>query len=453
MGTQIRNIFTELGVALSLMLACLPLGGCETARTILGTDKEEPPIPGKRISVLALEKSLEPDPDSVALIIELPRPKTNPEWTQIGGSASHSMEHPAADGNLSKVWSIGFGKGETADNPLLADPIVVKQMLFTLDAESNLSAIKLGAVEAVWKKALIPQGEEMEGSIGGGLAYYQDTLYVTTAYGYILALNPENGGVYWWKNLGTPLRGAPVASDGRIFVLSLDNHLHVLSHSDGATLWEHRGIVESAGLLGTAAVAVSKDIVVVPYSSGELYAMRVENGRIVWSDSLIFQGRLGADTSLSDIDASPVIVDNTVYAGSNSGRLVAIDLRTGAQLWEQEIASSKTPWAAGNYLFVMTTGNDLVCLHRITGKIHWISPMPKFDDPTDRKSRLVWTRPLLAGDRLIIANNFGEIRAISPYSGKILGQISLGVGIKISPIVARGTVYILTDEAEAIALR
>ena len=103
----------------------------------------------------------------------------------------------------------------------------------------------------------------------------------------------------------------------------------MLSHSDGSTLWEHQGIVESAGLLGTAAVAVSKDIVVVPYSSGELYAMRVENGRIAWSYSLFFQGRLVADTPLSDIDASPVIINNTVYAGSNSGRLVAIDLRTG----------------------------------------------------------------------------------------------------------------------------
>ena len=139
-------------------MACLPLGGCETARTILGTDKEPPPIPGKRISVLALEKSLEPDPESVAVIIELPRPKNNPEWAQTGGSATHSMEHPAADGSLSKVWSIRFGKGETKNNPLLAGPIVVKQMLFTLDAESNLSAIKLCATGAVWKKALIPQG-------------------------------------------------------------------------------------------------------------------------------------------------------------------------------------------------------------------------------------------------------------------------------------------------------
>ncbi len=453
MGTQIRNTFKELCVALGLILACLPLAGCDTARTILGTDKEPPPIPGKRVSVLALEKSLEPDPDSVALTIRLPRPKNNVEWAQKGGSATHSVGHPAADGSLSKVWSIRFGKGETENNPLLASPIVVNQMIFALDSESNLSAIKLGAAEATWKKALVPKGEEIEESVGGGLAYYQDTLYVTTAYGYILALNPENGGVYWWKSLGTPIRGAPVASDGRIFVLSVDNQLHVLSHSDGSTLWEHQGIAENAGLLGTAAVAVSKSIVVVPYSSGELYAMRVENGRVIWSDSLIFQGRLGADTPLSDIDASPVIVDNTVYAGSNSGRLVAIDLRTGSTLWEQEIASSKTAWVAGNYLFLTTTGNDLVCLHRITGKIHWISPLPNFSDQTDRKSNLAWTRPLLAGDRLIIANNFGEVRAISPYSGKILGQISLEAGIRISPIVARGTVYILTGEAEAIALR
>ncbi|MEE2694284.1 MAG: PQQ-binding-like beta-propeller repeat protein [Pseudomonadota bacterium] len=453
MGTQIRTTLKALCVNVGLLLGCLPLVGCETARTILGTDKEPPPIPGKRISVLALEKSLEPDPESSALTIKLPRPTSNLQWAQTGGSATHSMGHPAADGSLARVWSIRFGKGETENNPLLAGPIVVNQMMFTLDAESNLSAIKLGAPKATWKKALVPKGEEMEGSVGGGLAYYQDTLYVTTAYGFVLGLNPENGGVYWWKNLGAPIRGAPVASDGRIFVLSVDNHLHVLSHSNGSTLWEHQGIIENAGLLGTAAVAISKNIVVVPYSSGELYAMRVENGRVVWSDSLIFQDRLGADTPLSDIDASPVIVDNTVYAGSNSGRLAAIDLRTGLPLWDQEIASSQTPWAAGDYLFVTTTENDLVCLNRITGKIHWISPMPKFSDPSDSKGRLVWTRPLLAGDRLITANNLGEMRAISPYSGKVLGQISLGAGVRISPIVARGTVYVVTGEAEAIALR
>jgi outer membrane protein assembly factor BamB len=326
-------------------------------------------------------------------------------------------------------------------------------MIFALDGESNLSAIKLGSSDPEWKKTLVPRGEEIEGSVGGGLAYDRDTLYATTAYGYIFALNPENGGVYWWRDFGVPIRGAPIVSDGRIFFLSIDNRLHVLNHVDGSTLWQHQGIEEKAGLLGTASVAVSKDMAVVPYSSGELYAMRVENGRIVWSESLIYHGRLGAETPLSDIDASPVIAGDTVYAGSNSGRLVAIDLRTGSPLWEQEIASSTTSWVVGNYLFVVTTGNDLICLQRMNGKIHWITSLPKFLDPKDEKKTIVWTRPLLAGDRLILANNHGEVQAISPYSGKILGSISVKGGVRVSPIIARGTVYLLTTEAEVIALR
>ena len=130
-------------------------------------------------------------------------------------------------------------------------------MLFAMDARSHVSAIELGATAPTWKKLLVPDGEEAEGSVGGGLAYDQDTLYAATAYGYVLALNPQNGGVYWWKNIGAPIRGAPIVADGRVFVLSIDNTLHVLSHKDGALLWKHQGIEENAGLLGTASVAVS----------------------------------------------------------------------------------------------------------------------------------------------------------------------------------------------------
>ena len=453
MGTSIRSCLQGRKLIFTLVACWVVLSGCETAKTIIGSAPEPPPIPGKRISVLALEKSLKPDPDLVDDPIRLPRPRENVAWPQIGGSPSHAMGHLAADGSLSTVWSIRIGKSETENNPILANPVIVDQTMFALDARSNLSAIKLGSTNPVWKKTLVPSGEETEGSVGGGLAFDQGTLYATTAYGYVFALNPENGGVYWWKRIGIPVRGAPVVSGGRIFLLSIDNKLHVLNHADGSILWQHQGIEEKAGLLGTASVAVSKNMVIVPYSSGELYAMRVENGRVVWSDSLIYQGRLGADAPLSDIDASPVIADNRVYAGSNSGRLVAIDLRTGSPLWEKEIATSTTSWVAGNYLFVVTTGNDLICLQRINGKIHWITSLPKFLDPKDRKTPIVWTRPVLAGDRLIIANNHGEVRAISPYSGEILGSISVNGGVRVSPIIARGTVYLLTAEAEAIALQ
>ena len=51
-------------------------------------------------------------------------------------------------------------------------------------------------------------------------------------------------------------------------------------------LWSHNGIPETAGLLGGASPAVEGEIVIVAYTSGELFALRVENGRAVWSDNL-----------------------------------------------------------------------------------------------------------------------------------------------------------------------
>ena len=278
-------------------------------------------------------------------------------------------------------------------------------MLFAIDSKNVVSATDLEKKKTIWRASLIPKGENEEGALGGGLAYNEETLYVTTSFGYVLALNPENGGVYWWRRLGVPIRSATTVVDGRVFVLSVDNQVYALSFRDGTTLWNHAGVSESAGVLGSATPAVSGDLVIVPYSSGELFAMRVENGRIAWSDSLIFQGRLGASTVLSDIDASPVIEGNVVYSVSNSGRLVAIDARSGTIIWDQEISSTSTPWLAGDYLYLMTTDNNLVCIRRSDGRIRWVQPVPAYVKPEDQEKPIVWTRPILVGNRLIIGSS------------------------------------------------
>ena len=191
----------------------------------------------------------------------------------------------------------------------------------------------------------------------------------------------------------------------------------------------------------------------VPYSSGELFAMRAENGRVAWSDLLTFQGRLASNTILNDIDASPVVNGNVVYSISHSGRLVAIDIRSGVRIWEQEIGGTSTPWLVGDYLYIMTTTNSLVCIQTIDGRIRWVQSVPVYLDPEDQEELIIWTRPILLGDRLIIASNHGEVRAVSPYTGRMLGIINLRNGVRVSPIVANGTLYILTTDAKVLALR
>jgi outer membrane protein assembly factor BamB len=299
---------------------------------------------------------------------------------------------------------------------------------------------------------LTPEDED-EGVIGGGVGIDNGVVYATTGYGFVHAMSLENGKEIWRRRIGTPIRGAPTVIDGRVFVITYDNQFHALSAADGRTLWSHAGIPEDAGLIGAPSPAVGGGLVVVPYSSGELFALRLENGRTVWGDQLIRTRRLAPLSAMNEIRGSPVIDRGLVLAISFSGRIAAIDLRSGRRLWDRDIAGLETPWVAGDFIFLVTTQAEVVCLERESGRIRWVAQLPRYEDEEEREDPIQWSGPVLVSDRLVLVSSEGYAVAMSPYSGRLLGRIELPEGVLIPPVVADGSIYILTDDGELIALR
>ena len=119
--------------------------------------------------------------------------------------------------------------------------------------------------------------------------------------------------------------------------------------------------------------------VVVPYSSGEIFALRVENGRVIWSDNLAALRGLNQISSLADIRGRPVIDRGLVLAISHSGRMVAIDQRTGGRAWDRDIGGVEMPWVAGDFIYLVTNESELVGLTRRGGRVRWIRPLPRFE--------------------------------------------------------------------------
>jgi outer membrane protein assembly factor BamB len=411
----------------------------------------DPPLPGERISIMSLQSVLKADPALADLDVRLPRPYVNAEWPQTGGHATHAMHHLAVSNDPRQVWRAGIGSGSDDIEHLSAVPIHAQGMVFALDARSNISAWDGGTGEHYWRYNLTPTDEE-GGALGGGLAFDNKVLYVTTGYGDVMALEPDTGAVIWSRSIGSPLRGAPTVDRGRVFVVSIDNKLSALDASDGSTVWQHVGIAESAGLIGSASPAVQGDLVIAAYSSGELFALRRSNGRVAWADSLSGRGRSTALAQLGDITGSPVIDRGRVYAVSHGGRMVAIDLRSGVRIWDQAISSVNTPWIAGDFVFVTTVESQVIALSRRDGRVRWVRKLVRHVDE-DRQELVSWTGPVLVGDRLITVSSQGIALAISPYTGKVIGQIELPDPVSLTPIVADQTLYFLTDEAELLAFR
>jgi outer membrane protein assembly factor BamB len=226
-----------------------------------------------------------------------------------------------------------------------------------------------------------------------------------------------------------------------------------MSTTDGARIWEHQGITEVASLLGGAAPAVAGSTVLVPYSSGQLFALRVETGRVVWLENLSSLRALDAISRLSDIRGNPVIDGDIAFAVSHSGRMAAIDMRSGRRIWERSIGSTHMPWVAGEFVFVVSLSGEVVALTRRDGRVRWVHRLPRYEDPEDKDDPIQYAGPVLVGDRLLVGSSDGFVYALSPYSGDLMGRIEVGDEVYVAPVVAGGTVYVLSNDAQLRAYR
>ena len=412
--------------------------------------KETPPIPGKRISVLSNNRSIQADPSLKNVQILLPRPTPNDSWPQAGGYANHAMHHIEVRDSLEKKWSTNIGEGNDTDNRLSSEPVIGGGKVFAMDSGSAITALNFNTGNRVWHLNLTPKDED-DGHIGGGLAYDNGILYVTTGFAKVFALDAENGKLIWKKKLEAPLRAPPTVRGGRVFVITLNNQMVTLNSRTGEDLWKHSGLPETASMLGSASPAVDDGIVIAPYSSGQLVALRVDNGRVLWEESLTSVRQANAISAISDIRGRPIIDRGLVIAISNGGQIIAVNLRTGKRVWRKDIGSLESPWIAGDYIFTLTNQAEVVCLSRKNGRVHWVKSLEKYKNPEELSGLILWTGPILASDRLIIAASTGLALAVSPYSGKILGYIDMPDGVSIPPVVANGNVFFIADDAELVA--
>ena len=437
--------------ALAVLALAVLLGGCSQVSNYFDRDKE-PPLPGDRISVLLHQRSLSPDPKLANVQILLPAPQPNADWPQAGGYPNHAMHHMQAPDTLNEAWSVDIGDGSDGEERLASSPVVADGRVFVIDARSVVSAYDAGNGNRLWRRDLTPD-EDDEGHIPGGIAYDGGRIYISTGFAEAIALDARSGAEVWRRRISSPARAAPTVRGGRVFVLTVDNKLFALAAKTGKGLWNHSGAAESASLLGSASPAVDTGVIVIPYTSGDLVALKADSGRLLWQDTLSSIKRTDVMSNLAHIRGRPVIDRGRVFAISHAGQMAAFDLRSGRRLWQKEVGGLESPWVVGDYIFLITNDAEIAALSRDTGRIHWVRALPRYEDPESQEDPIIWTGPILVSDRLIAAGSHGKAIAISPYSGRILGNVELPDGISVPPVVAGGSVYFLADDAELVAYR
>lgn len=427
------------------------LGGCG----IFKGGAKKTPVLGDRVPILMTENSIDVDRTIANIEVVVPLATANDAWNQPGGNSAKAMGHVALADAPQRVWSVQLPGGDKRTR-LAAAPVVEAGKLYVTDIAGAVHAYAADTGAALWTTQTVKTDENNRARFGGGVSVEAGRAFATNGLGDVVALDANTGAELWRAKPGGPLRGAPTLANEQVYVLSQDNQLFALNQSDGKIAWTSSGSLESQGVFGVAAPAAAQGTVVAGFSSGELNAYRYENGRTLWADALSRSSMSTSVSALSDIDAEPVIDQGRVYAIGQGGRMVALDVLSGQRLWEQNLAGISTPWVSGEWIFVVTDDARLICLARSSGKIRWVSQLRKFrvEKEKTQKDPISWVGPLLAGNKLWLANSLGEIVAASVTDGSVQTTMPTRKStFDLSPIVANQTLYLLSDEGELTAYR
>lgn len=432
-------------VCVTLLAGCGVLGGRGNRNTT--------PTVGQRIPVLGSEGTVEADPLLAAIPITVPAPVANTDWAQSGGNAAKSMSHVALGDAPRQVWSVSIGNGNSFRTRLVAEPVVADGRVYTIDTMARVRAFNLENGQEVWMHQVRSETSPNDVLFGGGVTYDGGRVYATNGAGEVAALDAATGNRVWMVKPGGPLRGAPTVANDTVYALSQDSQLFALNAQNGEQRWSGAGSFELAGVFGSAAPAFAQSTLVAGYASGELTAYRYENGQVVWQDALARTGVSTQVGQLSDIDADPVIDNGRVFAIGQGGRMVAVELITGQRAWEVNIGGLSTPWVAGDWIFVVTDRAQLLAVARSSGRIRWISQLPRYRDAEDRTGPIYWRGPVLAGNRLILTGSNGDIILASPVDGTVQTTWRHGRPMSLPPIVSNGTLLVLDNEGRLTAWR
>ena len=438
------------------------LAGAAILGLLVGCGKKELILEGERLDLRSPlgtatqdDASAKPaDAVNRSLPIALPASVNHSAWTHRNGSPEHRITHPSLSKNLTQIWSATIGSGESRKLRITADPVVLAGRIFTLDAQARVMAHSTNGAE-IWSHDLTPVTDRSGEASGGGLAVEGDTLYVTTGFGALVALDVATGRERWVQKLESAATGAPAVKGGIVYVTSRDSRAWAINAADGRVKWQLPGTPTTSVMVGGTAPAVTDKFAVFPFGSGELVTAFRKGGVQVWATSVSGKRRGRAYAGISDITGDPVISGNVVYAGSQSGRIVALDMGSGERLWTAKEGAYSPVWVTGGSVFLVSDEAQLVRLDAATGERIWGVEMPYYtkDKPRRRKAVYAHYGPVLAGGRLIVAGSDGMIRSFSPVDGSLLSTVEIPGGATTNPVIVGGVLYLVSTNGKLHAFR
>jgi outer membrane protein assembly factor BamB len=327
-----------------------------------------------------------------------------------------------------KAVALRLGLGLSAD----------ESRAYAAGHRGDVVAIELATGHTAWRT-------RTRAPLSGGTATGQGLVVVGASDGRFFALDAANGAIRWNTRVSGEVLAPAAISDRLIALRTVDGRLHALSLADGHELWTYEQPVPRLSLRGTARPVIAGDLLLCGFDNGKVAAVNLNDGAMQWEATIAPpQGRTELER-LDDIDSPVSVSHQDVYTVGFQGRVAMLALDTGQIWWSHEASSYRGLTLDGDTLYMSTADGEVVALRARTGAEIW-------------RQKALLHRGLSAlavtDDFVVTADYQGYVHWLDKASGALAGRASSGKArVSTAPVLAGEKLLVINDRGQISAFR
>ncbi len=337
--------------------------------------------------------------------------------------------------DVRRAWSTNIGKG--AENLRLnLSPVGDGERIYAAGFNGRITALNPDNGRSLWDTDL---GEE----VSAGPAIGEDRLAVITKDGELVVLDADSGEERWRTYISGESLARPLIRNGTVVIMTVDNRLRAYGLLDGNQRWTLEESTPALTIRGNAAPVGVSNSVVAGFDNGRIIAVDLASGDVLWQQLLSPPSGRSDLERLSDVDGGIAVVGQDIYAAGYQGRIVALAAESGQALWARELSTFAGVNADFASVYTVLDGGEVVAMSRRTGTETWRQESLLRREPT---------LPVSFMSTVATADLEGFLHFFANETGEPVARVRVSrSAVSSTPVVISNRLYVQSDDGSLTA--
>lgn len=329
-------------------------------------------------------------------------PAPSLDWLTGSSKAPGPLPELASSATATIAWQAQVGRAA----PGFA-PQATPDAIYAASADGTVVRLDPASGRVAWRASA---GRTLSAGVGAD----GSIVVVGSDKGDVIAFDAD-GKQRWSVKVASEVISPPKAAEGVVVVFSGDGRVYGLAAKDGSTRWVYQRTNPPLIVRNYAGAAIERGAVFFGTAGGRLVGLDLATGAVGWEAAVATPKGATELERIADVTSLPTIDARLACAAAYQGRTACFDVVRGAPAWSRDIGSLGGIAIDAKNLYVTDDAGAVHALDRSTGASVW-----KQDKLAQRKIG----GPQIVGDYVGVVDVQGYLHLISPINGAYVGRLA-----------------------------